>query len=383
MNRLCVKFATRNNVMTDNIYANEIRKTGFVLEYQVADLFRESGWTVISNKYYEDDLGGSVREIDLLAYRVKKVQQLDVYTTLLISCKKSDSDVWALVAKEINLKDPNADRWPLHAWSNDKAIVFQLARPSASVIYHKYAIRFGVKEALSDPDFEVFAFQEMNRVSGAPKNDKNIFNAVTSLMKAQAYELGALSQRKKHPSVYQFNLLSVVDSDLVRLVINKDAITQETVDSEHYISRYIIKKKETFSRIRFLSFKKLKDKIDDYTRLHEANCSWFNEAIDIFYDQILSDYTRSNILLDDFRSQIWWVIYWPIKNKFNITVAKENIHVGWIEESMTAKIEISCDEISIDHLNENPEIKIKVRSVLKNIYRYDGDFVFEINEFPF
>ncbi len=37
----------------------------------------------------------------------------------------------------------------------------------------------------------------MNRVSGAPHNDKNIFSAVTSLMKAQAYELGALSHRKK------------------------------------------------------------------------------------------------------------------------------------------------------------------------------------------
>ncbi|MBX9896091.1 MAG: hypothetical protein K2Y09_13110 [Nitrosomonas sp.] len=74
--------------MSDNIYAKEIHKTGFVLEYKVSDLLRQAGWTVISNKYYEDDFEGSVREIDLLAYKVRKVQQVDVYTTLLISCKK-------------------------------------------------------------------------------------------------------------------------------------------------------------------------------------------------------------------------------------------------------------------------------------------------------
>jgi hypothetical protein len=82
-------------VMNENLYSKEIRKTGFVLEYKVAEMLRQSGWTVISNKYYEDDLEGSVREIDLVAYKVSNVQQVDVYTTILISCKKSELDVWA------------------------------------------------------------------------------------------------------------------------------------------------------------------------------------------------------------------------------------------------------------------------------------------------
>ena len=369
--------------MGDNIYAKEISKTGFVLEYKVADLLRQAGWTVISNKYYEDDFEGSVREIDLLAYKVRKVQQVDVYTTLLISCKKSESDVWALLARDINLKDPNADWCPLHAWSNDKAIAFEISKPKTSLTYHEHAINFGVKEALSMPDYEVFAFQEMNRTSGAAKNDKNIFAAVTSLMKAQAYELGALSQRKNKPSVYQFNLLSVIDSEIVRLVIDKDEISQEIVDSEHYISRYIINKRETFSRIRFVSYASFKDKIKDYKRLHDANCKWFDDAIDSFYDEILKDYTRSNILLDDFQGEIWWDVYWPIRRKHNIKIEKENIFVGWIKESEFAKIEITCDESVIDDLNANTTIKEKVGAALKKVYRYEGEFVFEINDIPF
>lgn len=62
-------------------------------------------------------------------------------------------------------------------------------------------------------------------------------------MKAQAYELGALSERKKKPSVYQFNLISIIESDLIRLNIDGHNISQVEIESEHYISRYIIKKK--------------------------------------------------------------------------------------------------------------------------------------------
>ena len=66
----------------------QIRKTGFVLENQVAQTLKSAGWTVISNKYYVDDFEDSVREIDLIAYQVAKIQHFDVYTVLIVSCKK-------------------------------------------------------------------------------------------------------------------------------------------------------------------------------------------------------------------------------------------------------------------------------------------------------
>ena len=113
--------------MTASPFVVEIRKTGFVLENEIAQTLKRSGWTVISNKYYVDDSEETVREIDLVAYRVSKIQHFDVYTVLIVSCKKSDTNAWALLARPINLKDPNSDWWPLHAWSNDKALAFQLS----------------------------------------------------------------------------------------------------------------------------------------------------------------------------------------------------------------------------------------------------------------
>lgn len=370
--------------MSDDKYTNGIKKTGFILEYKVADTLRQAGWTVISNKYYEDDFEGSVREIDLLAYKVSKIQQIDIFTTLLISCKKSDADIWALVAKNINLKDPNAYWWPLHVWSNDKAIAYEIGKPTNSKNYHDQVIAFGVKEALSIPEYEVFAFQEMNRVSGAPHNDKNIFSAVTSLMKAQAYELGALLQRKKTPSWYQFNLLSIIESDLIRLVIGNDnTITQEIIEADHYISRYIIKKSETFSRIRFITYSSFREKLKDYDELHQANCKWLNVTINLFYDGILKDYNRTNVLIEDFRNQVWWGIYWFIKQNHGVKIEKKDISVGWNTEGEYAIVYVNCSETIILTLNEDIMLREKVKVAFKHVYRYSGEFCFEDDDIPF
>ncbi len=47
-----------------------LEKTGFGLEYTVSSILENDGWTVINNKYYIDDVQGSAREIDIIAYKV-------------------------------------------------------------------------------------------------------------------------------------------------------------------------------------------------------------------------------------------------------------------------------------------------------------------------
>ena len=42
---------------------DEIRKTGYVLEYRVAQDLKLTDWTVISNKYYVDDSEETVRRL--------------------------------------------------------------------------------------------------------------------------------------------------------------------------------------------------------------------------------------------------------------------------------------------------------------------------------
>jgi hypothetical protein len=54
----------------------------------------------MNNKYYLEDTEESVREIDFVAYKVRKVQDVDVHTSVVISCKKGVENVWALLGLE-------------------------------------------------------------------------------------------------------------------------------------------------------------------------------------------------------------------------------------------------------------------------------------------
>lgn len=363
--------------------SEQIEKTGFVLENQVAQLLKAAKWTVISNKYYVDDAEESVREIDLIAYQASRVQHFDVYTTLIISCKKSDSNAWALLTREIDLKDPNSDWHPLHAWSNDKALSYQLAGTGCPKRYHDAIATQGVTNVLKTPDVEVFAFQEMNKNSGSPQNDKNIFAAVTSLMKAQAYELGALPQRKKTPAVYQFNLVSIVDTDLIRLMFSGKAITATPVESEHYIARYIIKKRETFSRIRFLTANAFPETLADYGSLHNANCQWFDSECNAFYRDIAQDSKRVDLLVEDFRKQVGSEIRWALLRNNHEAPESSSIRLYWNKATSSLRVWAAFGAEGEKVLNADPTVKTRVASALQSIYRYSGSFEFEDDDIPF
>jgi hypothetical protein len=360
--------------MSIHSFVAEIRKTGFVLENEIAQALKRSGWTVISNKYYVDDSEETIREIDLVAYRVTKVQHFDVYTVLIVSCKKSNANAWAMLAREINKKDPNSDWWPLHAWSNDKALAFQLATPGRAREFHDAALRSGVTEALSFPEVEVFAFQEMDKATGKPQNDKPIFSAVTSLMKAQAYELSALPGRKKTPSVYQFNLLSVVDTDLVRLMFEGSDIKQSEIDAEHYLARYIVRKREVFARVRFIRSRAFSYALEDYDRLHQANCKWFGAECDTFYSDILEDLRRTEVLQEDFTRRFRFQVGWRLQHRFerDFDLAKPALY--WDKPTNTLRVGFDLPDDVIEYMNQDAEILKYFAGALKATYRYDGAF---------
>lgn len=203
--------------MDTDKYVNNIQKSGFFLEFNVADSFKKKGWSVINNKYYIDDLTETVREIDIVAYKTLKVRDVTVFTVLIVSCKKSEDNVWAMLTKDINWSDPNAEWRPMHWWSNHKALSYMLTNTEWRNKYFEIASENSVGCAMCLPEVDIFAFQEMDAGTGKVKNDKAIYNSITSLMKAQAYEFSSLPKRKKNKVIYQFNLLSIIDADLIRL----------------------------------------------------------------------------------------------------------------------------------------------------------------------
>ena len=168
------------------------------------------------------------------------------------------------------------------------------------------------KSAVDDPNVEIFAFQEMNSENGSTQNDKPIYDSIISLFKAQAYEMAALPERKKAPCVYQFNLLSVFDADIVRLHFKDDEVSSTITTSEHHVSRYILKRRQFFSKIRFINASVFESKLSDYDKLHKANLVWYSKTCDDFYDGIEKDSNRIKLYIDEFTKEIRFKIYFRI-----------------------------------------------------------------------
>lgn len=135
-------------------FIDGIQQTGFPLENQTVEKLLAARWLIISNKYYLDSDNPQPREIDILAYKVADVQGVEVVTALIISCKKSDRNVWTFLTRKADLKNPNIDFNPLHVKTDFQPISYQLNQPGWRENYIAKAVEEGVTEALCVPDYQ-------------------------------------------------------------------------------------------------------------------------------------------------------------------------------------------------------------------------------------
>lgn len=357
---------------------DNICKTGFKLEYEIASILRNEGWSLITNRYYIDDHEESVREIDILAYKCKKISNISVFTAIIISCKKSETNDWALLARDIEKNDPNADWQPFKGYSSDHAISYFLEKSEWTEMYHERMIK-KCPGIFSPPEVDIFAFQEMHKEKSTCQNDKNMFNAVTSLMKAQAYEINSLTARRKQtqPVFYQFNLISVLDSELVRIKFEGEKITASNIDEDSYISKYILNKKETTSRIKFLTAKKFGESITEYSILHTENATLVEDLNNQFFKDILQTRARAKILLPDFRSTVKKYLWSPYYSVTKETLDVEKFDVAWNSRTNEAIIEIDASREIISELNDDDACIRAAKQVLSEVYKYNGHMYFE------
>jgi len=364
-------------------YKESIKKTGFFLEFKVANSLKENGWSIISNRYYIDDLTETVREIDIVGYKTRKVKDFNIFTVLLISCKKNEKNLWALLAKKIKLYDLNVEWRPMHVWSNHRVMAYMLEKTEWKDRYFKTAERNGVQQAMNAPEVDIFAFQEMNIKSGSVQNDKAIFDSVTSLMKAQAYELSSLPSRKKNKVVYQFNLISVIDSDLVRLYFEKDNIEVMPIDQDIYISNYIIQKEPTCVRIHFVRSSTFSSVLDDYANLHKSNCQFFKKIYDDFFASAMEDWWKRQVFEKDFSDRITWKVKAKLRRLGIDSKEVKDISLGWHKKKGILSIYAGLSEEQAEYLNSDKVILEDVAGVLEEIYHYRGNFRFYIGNFSF
>lgn len=360
-------------------FKDGITKTGFKLEFDISSILAAHGWTVINNKYYLDDQQASVREIDLVAYKVQRVQHFHVYTTLIISCKKNEKDVWVLLAKERDRKDPNINWLPIHAWSNDKAITYILNGQAWRDGYLSHMKDAGCISIADVPKKHIFAFQEMDKVKGSPNNDKNIFNSIVSLMKAQAYEMNAFSHRKKEPAVYQINLISVMDTDLVRLDFSKGTIDSCLVDDEVYVAGYIIDKHQTFSKIHFINASTFNVKLAEYDKIHKSNIICFDSICNDFYTDAIKVSEKRDMFIEQVKKDLRLPIQLKIWETFNKVFYLESLGLFWDDDVETLQVMLDLKEREVEALNEDDILRGRLATTLKEHYRYAGLCRFDVN----
>lgn len=183
--------------------------------------------------------------------------------------------------------------------------------------------------------------------------------------------------------MYQFSLLSIVDTDLIRIAFGKSTPKAREIESENYVASYIIKKKEEFSKIRFIKASSFENAIRDYDQLHKFNCEVFSEFCDGFYKDIFKDWDRVQILIGDFREMVSWRLHWRIYKQFNERIDINNIQIGWRDKQGDAVVRLPVESRHLEFLNEDKDAKSTVRDALIKIYRYSGEFIFDEEDIPF
>jgi len=361
-----------------------IRKTGFTLEFQVSEEFRKAGWGVINNKYYVDDAEGSVREIDLIAYRADTTGSVDVYTTLIVSCKKNEENAWALLSKDLRRNDPNIDWHPQHVWTNEPKLHYMITKTNWVPNYISACARYSVYEELIAPARHIFAFQEVSKSQYKCQNDKSIFGSISSLMKAQGYEISALNVRKtnRKKSVYWFGLITVVDTELVRIDYAQDGSTKaEQVDEERYIGSYIINQKEIAARIHFMTAAAFPKILAKYNDLHQCNARMVSDLTEQFYVDLIEDDEKASLVDNEFHKAVSLSLNREISKVTNKWSSGEYKARKPLPFSATVEV-YGAKDADVLILNSSSEAKRVVSQALEKCYRYTGAWKFE-EEIPF
>lgn len=365
-------------------FSSEIKKTGFCLEHRATMSLRQRGWSVINNRYYVDDQSGTVREIDLVAYRTHKVNHLYVYTVLLVSCKKSENNAWVLLSRPAQLADPNLDRRPAHIWTNDGAIDWMLQETDWKKEYFDMLAEEGTPRSVLNSDQDVFAFQEMNTNNGKVQNDKPIFSSVTSLIKAQAYELGLLPSRKKDLSVYQFNLVSLLDGKPVRLDFAEEdeEILESNIDEELYFFDYIVNQCRTTAKIHFVREAFFDNALSAYERVHISNAKFINYLKKSFYQDVLTNIPKRDALQPVFDKRVRDRLITKLRSHGIIPKDYVKTEIYTVKSNEEIQVHVIIKEgpcFSID----DPVTRRIVEVALQDIYHFFGSFRIEVDDIPF
>ncbi len=353
---------------TDDKILEGIAKTGFVLEHKVVTALQEAGWLTINGSFYVDDVSEQARELDVIAYKIARFDNVHVITGALISCKKDATNTAAFMSRDRSRRDPNADWEPVHYTSRLQPLKAHLASSDWKDRFYK-DIAKPVKNLLI-ASRDIFAFQMIGQ-DGKIHNDKPYYDSVTGLLKALDHEV---SKRRESKSVgkriYQLSLHTVMDAPMVDVQFTNSEQQVRQIDRITCFSRFMVKKKDTSASVHFLNKAHIDAWIKDLNALHEHNGRFFSSEIQKSYAAILSSKEVQAYFLEKLD---FWL-------KYDINAAIGRLRLGRQVEKIylsadegKLQIEIDKDE-GIESLNEDNQLKAEISKILKRHAKFEGPF---------
>ena len=350
-----------------------LEKTGFLLEHSVSEVFRKSGWSIIGNRYYVDDVDGKAHELDLVAYRVNPSAELNVVSCVLVSCKKDAENTWAFMSKERPPHDPNVDWEPVHYWTD----VEPLASFLSSCEWRKDYIHTNetIYNALFKNTRNVFGTQLVSPNGLNPRNDKSIFNSITGLFKALDYELLALPDRQKdRKRLYLFTLLTVVEAPLVEVQYQGDLGKTSEVDQLTYLARYMVRKRELCAHIYFIRSDKLTQFVETLSLLADHNASHMTSLVAKSFEAARTSTTVREYLEKKLEERLTWRLN-RILREHGIEQEVASIDLPYSKKGLSIDVDV-YGEGALDALNKDNGAQRITKEALKAIARYEGNFCF-------
>lgn len=345
--------------------------TGFLLEHEVTEVFRSAKWGVIGSRYYIDDVDGRARELDLIAYKVTSGKDIDVVTSVLISCKKDSENAWVIMSRDRPVQDPNLDWNPVHQWTSNELLSAYLESSDWSKEYVS-----GDKElfdGLFDMQRQAFAFQLVSIKSCRPNNDKPIFGSLTDLMKAQDHELSILPGRMKKNRIYSFNLAAMVDAPIYDVGYEKSPLMAKRINEFRHLARYIVSRKDSVARVNIYSKEQLDSVVEVYEKLAKYNQKYFNNKVKEAYAALVSSRAVQKVIEKRLSRYLRHEIYFALLRNKRKPVSSD-MTISYDVKASEIVLELPLDEEEVGSIANDEKLNDKTREVLLTHARFNGSF---------
>lgn len=385
---------TSGEMSKEQKIASAIQSTGFNLEFSISMVLKNHGWKTINNRYYIDESSGNEREIDIIAYKTyfDAKESFVYFTTLIISCKKEHGRYWTFLTRSNDRNDPNTPSFIFHKLTDDKRLSLMLDL-NLSKIEEELKNGGDTFGRVFNYGNRVFAFQEVDKANGTPKNQTPIYDSIITTIKALEYEKVNRNGSKKaigcKSVFYSFYLLSILDGDLCEMFYSDDNTTSISDVSEiKYINRHIVKQKDSFYAVHFIQKDAFDSVLDDYDLLHKKASELFPNQTAQYYDDVFQTDRKIDLFSKEFNGDLTWNFNYTMQHQLGyesahkVTDFKLELKDQKLQINFNGYFDVH-DSDKIERINSETNLITYTKSLLKKYYRYSGEFVFSDDYFPF